>query len=52
MWVAHDEAARGHYRRLVANIGGGEKAIVGIARRLVVLLWRLSCRGQPDRAAA
>jgi transposase len=52
MWVAHDEAARRRYRRLVANTGSGKKAIVGMARRLGVLLWRLSCRGQPYRAAA
>jgi transposase len=51
-WVACDEAARAVYRRLVANTGSGKKAIVGVARRLGVLLWRLSCRGQPYRAAA
>ena len=52
MWVAHDEAARAVYRRLVGNTGSGKKAIVGMARRLGILLWRLSCRGQPYRAAA
>jgi transposase len=51
-WVANDEAAKGVYRRLVGNTGSGKKAIVGVARRLGVLLWRLSCRGQPYRAAA
>src|SRR5262245_43822297 len=51
-WVAHDESARAVYRRLVANTGSGKKAIVGVARRLGVLLWRLSCRGEPYRAAA
>src|SRR5512135_3822484 len=51
-WVAHDEAAKGVYRRLVGNTGSGKKAIVGVARRLGVLLWRLSCRGEPYRAAA
>lgn len=52
MWVARDDTARGRYRRLAANTGSGKKAIVGMARRLVILLWRLSCRGQPYRAAA
>jgi transposase len=51
-WVACDEAAKTVYRRLVGNTGSGKKAIVGVARRLGVLLWRLSCRGQPYRAAA
>jgi transposase len=51
-WVACDEAARAVYRRLVANTGRGKKAIVGVARRLGMLLWRLSCCGQPYRAAA
>jgi transposase len=51
-WVAHDEAAKAVYRRLVSNTGSGKKAIVGVARRLGVLLWRLSCRGEPYRAAA
>jgi transposase len=51
-WVACDESARGRYRRLVANTGSGQKAIVGMARRLGVLLWRLSVHGQPYRVAA
>jgi hypothetical protein len=34
MWVAHDKAALGRYRRLVANNGSDWKAIVGKARRL------------------
>jgi transposase len=51
-WVAPDEAAKAVYRRLVGNTGSGKEAIVGVARRLGVLLWRLSCRGEPHRAAA
>jgi transposase len=51
-WVACDESAKAIYRRLVGNTGSGKKAIVGVARRLGVLLWRLSCRGEPYRAAA
>jgi transposase len=51
-WVSHDAAAQAVYRRLVGNTGSGKKAIVGVARRLGVLLWRLSCRGQPYRPAA
>ena len=51
-WVACDEAAKLVYRRLVGNTGSGQKAIVGMARRLGVLLWRLSVHGQPYRVAA
>ena len=51
-WVAYDESAARRYRQLVANTGSSKKAIVGMARRLGVLLWRLSVRGEPYRAAA
>lgn len=51
-WVAGDEAAKTRYRRLVASTGNGQKAIVGMARRLAILLWRLSLSGEPYRAAA
>jgi hypothetical protein len=32
--VVCDEAAKTVYRRLVGNTGSGQKAIVGVARRL------------------
>jgi transposase len=51
-WAACDESAKAVYRRLVGNTGSGKTAIVGVARRLGVLLGRLSCRGEPYRAAA
>jgi transposase len=51
-WVRYDEAAARRYRQLVANTGSGKKAIVAMARRLGVLLWRLSVRGEPYRAVA
>jgi transposase len=51
-WVAGDESAKARYRRLVASTGNGKKAIVGMARRLAILLWRLSLSGEPYRAAA
>jgi hypothetical protein len=51
-WVARDEDAKAVYRRLVGNTGSGKKAIVAMARRLGVLLWRLSVRNEPYRAAA
>ena len=51
-WVAGDEAAGRRYRQLVASTGSGKKAIVGMARRLAILLWRLSVRCEPYRTAA
>jgi transposase len=51
-WVAGDATAKEKYRRLVASTGNGKKAIVGMARRLAILLWRMSLSGEPYRAAA
>lgn len=51
-WVAGDEVAKRKYRQLVASTGSGKKAIVGMARRLAILLWRLSVRNEPYRVAA
>jgi transposase len=51
-WVRYDEVAARRYRQLVGGTGSGKKAIVAMARRLGVLLWRLSVRGEPYRAAA
>lgn len=51
-WVAGDETVAGKYRQLTASTGSGKKAIVGIARRLAILLWKLSIRGEPYRTAA
>src|SRR3954469_15648495 len=51
-WVAGDAAAKEKSRGLVASAGNGKKAIVGMARRLAILLWRMSLSGEPCRAAA
>jgi transposase len=51
-WVRYDEAAARRYRRLVANTGSSKKAVVAMARRLGVLLWRLSVHGEPYRSVA
>jgi transposase len=45
-WVAGDEAAKMKYRRLTASTGNGKKAIVGMARRLAIPLWRKSQSGE------
>lgn len=40
VWIQHDPAARKVYQRLVHNTGSAQKAIVGMARRLGLDLWR------------
>jgi hypothetical protein len=51
-WIKGDDAAAARYRKLVANTGSSPKAIVGLARRLGVLLWRLSVHGEEYRMIA
>ena len=40
VWIQHDAEARKVYQRLVRNTGSPQKAIVGMARRLGLDLWR------------
>jgi transposase len=49
VWIQHDAEARKVYQRLVHNTGSTQKAIVGMARRLGLDLWRLLVKA---RAAA
>jgi transposase len=49
VWIQHDAEARKVYQRLVRNTGSAQKAIVGMARRLGLDLWRLLVKA---RAAA
>jgi transposase len=51
-WVRYDETAARRYRQLVVNTGSSKKAIVAMARRLGVLLWRLSVHGELYRNSA
>jgi transposase len=48
-WVAGDPWAGETYARLVRNTGDKKKAIAGMARRLVIVLWRISVTGEPYR---
>lgn len=43
IWVAKDPAAKRIYRRLLVNTAQPNKAIVAMARRLAVNLWKISC---------
>ncbi len=40
-WIGCDEQARNLYDRLRKNSGNGNKAIVGVARHLAIILWRM-----------
>lgn len=41
-WVAKDPWARQRFAELARNTGGKKKAIAAMARRLVIILWRIS----------
>ncbi len=41
-WVAGDLDETKNYHRLVGNTGSGKKAIVAMARKLGIVLWRIS----------
>ncbi len=45
-WIRTDSQAREVYNRLCRNTGSGKKAIVGMARRLVIHLWCMVCTKQ------
>jgi len=45
-WTRCDPAAKKIYRRLVANTASTQKAIVGVARHLALLLWRIVTTGE------
>lgn len=44
-WVRHDPAAKALYRHLAAATATPNKAIVGVARHLIILLWRILTTG-------
>lgn len=44
-WYRTDPHARQIYNRLVHNSGNGKKAIVGLAKRIAIHLWRMLCDG-------
>ena len=46
-WTQRDEAAKDHYNRLFGNTGQSKKAIVGVARKLGIVLWKMLVSGQP-----
>ena len=51
-WVAKDPWAGQRYAELVRNTGQRKKAVAAMARRLVILLWRISLTKQAYRPRA
>jgi transposase len=52
VWISHDEEANRVFRRILSNTGCRQVAIVGMARRLAIRLWRMLCRGERYRVMA
>ena len=48
-WVAKDAWARERFGQLIHNTGEPKKAIAAMARRLIIILWRISVTGQAYR---
>jgi len=42
MWVSKDSYAAGLYRKFISKSGIPQKAITAVARKLAIILWRLS----------
>jgi len=51
VWIQHDARARKVYGRLSNNTGSANKAIVAMARRLAIRLWKMLCNDQFYRQA-
>lgn len=49
-WIAQDRAAQERYRQLLANTGNSKKAIVAMARKLGIILWCMTTRGERYRS--
>jgi len=52
VWIRQDHHAQDTYYRLCRHTGCSQKAIVGLARRLAIRLWRMLCTGRHFQPAA
>lgn len=50
VWKSKDSWAQGIYSRILSRCGLPQKAIAALARKLAVILWRLSIEQRPYRA--
>lgn len=51
-WQAKDPQVHKFYQKMVSRSGLPQKAIVAVARKLLVILWRLALEKRPYRLAA
>jgi transposase len=51
-WRNKDSRAAARYDTLRKNTGSSKKAIVGLARKLGIIMWRMITRGEPYRSIA
>jgi hypothetical protein len=49
MWRTKDAKAGEVYNKLLSKTGIAQKAITALARRLAIILWRLSIEQRPYR---
>jgi transposase len=49
IWKTRDAWARGLYNRILGRTGLAQKAITAVARRLAIILWRISVEKRPYR---
>lgn len=50
-WKRHDPQAKEIYNRILARCGVAQKAICALARRLAVIMWRLTLEQRPYQPA-
>jgi transposase len=46
-WRAKDEQARAFYQKIVSRTGLSQKAIVALARKLLIILWKITIENRP-----
>lgn len=46
-WKAKDQWARSFYQKIVSRTGLSQKAIVALARKLVIILWKITIENRP-----
>ncbi len=51
VWIGKDPKAKQTYLRIVGNTGQKNKAIIAMARRLTIHLWKMLCNNEPYRTA-
>lgn len=49
IWRAKDPWANAFYKRLLSRTGLAQKAIIGLARKMAIVLWRLMMEQRPYR---